>query len=216
MCAKGGIGMSLNTLKTLRKKERDARRHLILEAARALFAERDFKHVTVREIAKKAGMAVGTIYNYYASLDELFLEIFLDSTDAVIHQISRQAEAETFTLEAACRFYIDFLNNNLTFYQIMSHFMLGGDLSEASTRKLNDAMRVLMDHLESVVVRKTGMAGNTRIVTHALFAALNGIMISYARYPGRTDAEIHAHARRLADIIAAVFANAKDVRLMSV
>ncbi|MDY6906032.1 MAG: TetR/AcrR family transcriptional regulator [Thermodesulfobacteriota bacterium] len=202
--------MPSHSLETLRQQERDARRNLILEAAQELFAERDFKNVTVREIAKQAGMAVGTIYNYYASLDELFLDIFLMNTRDVIDQISRQAAAETFTLEAACRFYIDFLNNNLTFYQIMSHFMLGGDLCEASTKKLNQAMRILMDHLEAVV-RKSGISGDTRVVTHALFSALNGIMISYARYPGRNDKEIHGHARKLAGVIATVFANADNL-----
>lgn len=202
--------MPSDSLKSLREKERDARRNLILEAAQELFAERDFKNVTVREIAKQAGMAVGTIYNYYASLDDLFLDIFLINTEAVIDQIRRQAEDKSFSLETACRLYIDFLNNNLTFYQIMSHFMLGGDLSEASTEKLNHVMRVLMDHLEAVI-QKAGISGDTRTVAHALFSALNGIMISYARYPGRTDAEIHRHARQLADIIAAVFANAHNL-----
>jgi len=38
---------------------------------------------------------------------------------------------------------------------------------------------------------------------------LNGIMISYARYPGKTDKEIRRHTLRLAESIAGVFSGKK-------
>ncbi len=44
--------MSAATLHALREKERESRRELILLAARKLFAEKDFRSVTVREIAR--------------------------------------------------------------------------------------------------------------------------------------------------------------------
>jgi hypothetical protein len=50
-----------------------------------------------------------------------------------------------------------------------------------------------------------GYKTNSLITAHALFSALNGIMISYARYPGKTDEEIRRHTLRLAESIAGVF-----------
>jgi len=44
-----------------------------------------------------------------------------------------------------------------------------------------------------------------RLRAHALFSALNGLMISYARYPGRSAEETRRHTLRLAEIIARRF-----------
>jgi len=59
-----------------REREREARRELILAAARQLSAEKDFRSVTVREIASAVAVSQGTIYRYYENLDDLFLDVF--------------------------------------------------------------------------------------------------------------------------------------------
>ncbi len=191
-------------LTALKQQERDARRRLILDAARHLFAEKDFRSVTVREIARAAGVSIGTIYNYYENLTELFLDVFLKSAEDILARIDNEEDSPHSSLSHLCGIYIDFLNENMTFYQMMGHFMLGGELSPEGVEKLNRMMRSLMDRLESAVVG-SGTKKNPRLVSHALFSALNGIMITYARYPGRDAAEISRHTRRLASIIGDVF-----------
>ena len=200
--------MPATTLAELKQQEKDARRNLILEAARELFATKDFRQVTVREIARQAGVSVGTIYNYYENLDQLFLDIFLECSQEITQLIDRRAEESRPALIDLCRIYVDYLNRNMTFYQMMSHFMLGNDLTPQATERLNTAMRQLMNRIEAGLGRAAAPPGK-RLTAHALFAALNGVMISYARYPGRTDAEIREHTLRLTDIIAGVFAEAQ-------
>ena len=195
--------MPATTLAELKQQEKDARRNLILEAARELFATKDFRQVTVREIARQAGVSVGTIYNYYENLDQLFLDIFLECSQEITQLIDRRAEESAPALSDLCRIYVDYLNRNMTFYQMMSHFMLGNDLNPQATERLNTAMRQLMDRIEAGLGRAAG--GEKRLIAHALFAALNGVMISYARYPGRTDTEIREHTLRLTGIIAEAF-----------
>ncbi len=195
------------TLAELKQQEKDARRNLILEAARELFATKDFRQVTVREIARQGEISVGTIYNYYESLDQLFLDIFLQCSRELTQIIDRQEASGPVSLIDLCRIYVDYLNTNMTFYQMMSHFMLGNNLGSQATEKLNLAMRGLLDRIEvglDGTAESVEKSGN-RIRAHALFAALNGVMISYARYPGRTDTEIRKHTLRLTDIIARVF-----------
>lgn len=51
---------------------RAARREEILNAARAVFAERGFRGTTIADIAVAAGIALGTIYLYFKSKDEVF------------------------------------------------------------------------------------------------------------------------------------------------
>lgn len=202
------------TLAELKQQEKDARKNLILEAARELFAKKDFRQVTVREIARQGEISVGTIYNYYKSLDELFLDIFLQCSREITRMIDRAEESGPVSLADLCRIYVDYLNTNMTFYQMMSHFMLGNDLGSAATERLNTAMRGLMDRIEVRLNRPSGKNGGDkrRLTAHALFAALNGVMISYARYPGRSDGEIRSHTLRLTDIIAAAFRSENSFR----
>jgi len=193
-----------NKIAALKQQERDARRRLILDAARDLFAEKDFRCVTVREIARTAGISIGTIYNYYENLTELFLDVFLKSADHLLARIDEMPAGSRQPLIDLCRLYIDFLQENMAFYQMMGHFMLGGELSEDGTKKLNQKMRTLMDRIETAVLA-TGHQPESRLMAHALFSALNGIMITYARYPGRSADAISRHTRRLAELIGDVF-----------
>lgn len=200
--------MGAGTLPALKKKEREARREMILAAARKLFAEKDFRSVTVREIARAVEVSPGTIYRYYENLDDLFLDVFFagarDLTELVLGE---RDNAEGGSLRRFCEIYVAYLNENMSFYQMMGHFMLGGRLSPEATMRLNPIMRELMNSIEGIV-RQSRPEGETRFVAHALFSALNGIMISYARYPGRDLEEIRRHTLRLAGVVAGCFEGA--------
>jgi AcrR family transcriptional regulator len=195
-------------LPDLREKEREARRDLILSAARKLFAEKDFRSVTVREIAKTVEVSPGTIYRYYKSLDDLFLDVFFAGARDLTELVDAACKAEEgCSLKRFCEIYVGYLNENMSFYQMMGHFMLGGRLSPEATKRLNPIMRGLMDVIEEIV-RDASPANQPRFVAHALFSALNGVMISYARYPGRSLDEIRHHTLRLAGVVAECFERA--------
>jgi TetR/AcrR family fatty acid metabolism transcriptional regulator len=52
-----------------------ARRKQILDAATQVFAEKGFHRATIKDIARVAGIADGTIYTYFASKDEVLLAV---------------------------------------------------------------------------------------------------------------------------------------------
>jgi AcrR family transcriptional regulator len=52
-----------------------ARRNQILDAATAVFATKGIHRATIRDVARAAGVADGTIYNYFANKDSLLLGI---------------------------------------------------------------------------------------------------------------------------------------------
>ncbi len=52
-----------------------ARRTQILDAAITVFSEKGFHRATIKEIARVAGVADGTIYTYFASKDEILLAV---------------------------------------------------------------------------------------------------------------------------------------------
>lgn len=192
-------------LSVLREKERETRRKIILDAARDLFAEKDFRRVTVREIARQAGVSPGTIYRYYENLDDLFLGVFCAGADEITEMLAPAGKiSNTGGLRHFCEKYVRFLNENMTFFQMMGHFMLGGSLVPEKTRVLNPVMRRLIDRFQHIL-QAAGLHDDSRHTAHALFSALNGIMISYARYPGRTPAEIQRHTIHLSQQIAKRF-----------
>ncbi|HEY9072396.1 MAG TPA: TetR/AcrR family transcriptional regulator [Candidatus Ozemobacteraceae bacterium] len=68
---KGGPVRGRSGDKWCRKPE--SRREEILAAARKLFAEKGFQRTTTREIALEAGASEGTIFNYFATKDDILL-----------------------------------------------------------------------------------------------------------------------------------------------
>ena len=56
-----------------RCRKPESRREEILAAARKMFAEKGFQRTTTREIALEAGASEGTIFNYFATKDEILL-----------------------------------------------------------------------------------------------------------------------------------------------
>lgn len=58
----------------VQKRSRETRQH-ILEAARDMFSRRGYHGANVKEIAKLAGVAVGSFYAYFPDKASLFLEI---------------------------------------------------------------------------------------------------------------------------------------------
>ena len=72
------------------------RRTQILDAATAVFAERGFHRTTIRDVAKAAGVADGTIYNYFDNKTALLLGIMdrLNETDRRDEDMARAAGRE--------------------------------------------------------------------------------------------------------------------------
>ena len=63
-----------------------ARRKQILDAATRVFAEKGFHRATIKEIARVAGIADGTIYTYFASKTDVLL--------GILNRLNESAERE--------------------------------------------------------------------------------------------------------------------------
>ncbi len=78
--------------KTTRTETAQARRQLIVETAAACFIEKGFHQTSIRDIAKRAGVSLGNLYNHFRSKAELIAEIAeLEAQDihAIEGQVSR-------------------------------------------------------------------------------------------------------------------------------
>ena len=73
-----------------------ARRNQILDAATQVFAEKGFHRATIKDIARVAGIADGTIYTYFASKTDVLLAILnrLNETTEREQQFSQGSEED--------------------------------------------------------------------------------------------------------------------------
>ncbi len=65
-----------------RSRDRDARRKAILEIARDAFMREGYAAVSMSAISAKLGGSKGTLYNYFASKEELFAAVVSDNCEA--------------------------------------------------------------------------------------------------------------------------------------
>jgi AcrR family transcriptional regulator len=74
----------------------DARRNQILDAATKVFAEKGFHDATIRQVAKRAGIADGTIYLYFKNKDDLLLGIMdrLNETEQRPQDFAQAAQGD--------------------------------------------------------------------------------------------------------------------------
>ncbi len=63
---------------------RTDKRSLITEAAIEVFAEKGFRNARVSDVAKRAGVADGTIYLYFKNKEDILLSIFEEKMDLLL------------------------------------------------------------------------------------------------------------------------------------
>lgn len=200
------------TLMELKKHDRERRREIVLAAAQELFSKRGISGVNMRDVARKAGVSVGFIYRYFSGRTDIFVELFEAGVGEVLERIDAEVEPEDpRPLRSLARTYVNFLHENMMFFQMMSHFMLEGKLSDKALDRVNGVLRRILDRVETIFSREGGME-NSRILAHGFFAAMNGVMISLVNYPGRTRQQIRSRTLLLAETIADRFEHTVEDR----
>jgi AcrR family transcriptional regulator len=109
------------TCKTKREVVSEFRCGEILEAARKVFAKRGFNQTTVDGIASAAGIAKGTIYLYFHSKREIYLEA-LKRDILALHAETNSRVAASRTIDEKIRAFIStrvrYLEENRDFFKI--------------------------------------------------------------------------------------------------
>ncbi|SDE69966.1 TetR/AcrR family transcriptional regulator [Terriglobus roseus] len=93
--------MSVTAAPTTQRKSEETRRR-ILDAALEVFSERGFEAATMREVAAKAGMAVGAAYYYFPSKDAIVLA-FYEEAQQEMRTALEAALARSRSLDASLR-----------------------------------------------------------------------------------------------------------------
>jgi len=120
--------------------KRRMRRRQILQAAEQVFNEHGYAEATIDEVAERAGLAKGTIYNYYRSKEALFNAIFNDVITEAEAEANRRLSAHAPAAErltSLLDFWFDRLSRHhqlgrlfLEFWATAARKNEGGELNE--------------------------------------------------------------------------------------
>ncbi|HPV49922.1 MAG TPA: TetR/AcrR family transcriptional regulator [Smithellaceae bacterium] len=184
-----------------------ARQAVIIEAAERVFAVKAFNEVSIRDIAREAGISHASIYRYFPDQQSLFIEAFLRGAGEISVTLEKLIEnARTPDIMKVTDAYVTYLMDNDQYFRMMTHFMLDGALSAEKIEKLNAAERRIFDQFDRMF-QKMKKPEPIRLLSHAFFAALNGVLITFRNYPGRTTEAVRQHMLNIARIIARSFGN---------
>lgn len=189
-----------STFMKLREDEREVRKSLIMEAAMKLFEEKLFHEIGMRDIAKEAGVSAATIYRYFPSRDDLFVEALIQDMNNIEKLLEKRLEEGKNAIEELAIAAVDYLIDNEATFQMMCHFMIRGGINPRAMSKFN-AVQIYFMNMFDEIVKKAGYGGENRYFTQAFFASLAGVVMTFRNYPGRSKEERRNHMHTLALLI---------------
>jgi AcrR family transcriptional regulator len=189
----------------LKTGEKIARQEVIIAAAGRVFAVKPFNKVSIRDIAREAGISHAAIYRYFPDQRSLFIEAFLCGAGEIIALLTEiTREGAHGDIARAAGAYLDYLIENDQYFRMMTHFMLEGSLTEELIEKLNGAERLIFDQFD-ILFRRMNMPEPVRPLSHAFFASLHGALITFRNYPGRDQEAVREHIKKIGMIITEKF-----------
>jgi AcrR family transcriptional regulator len=174
----------------------DARRELVLAAARSAFFELGLEGASMREIARRAGYTPGAIYSYFESKEEVYAALLHESLERLNQRVgaaalpapagSRQGSAAAWrrqadaALRAHARAFFDFYRENprdldLGFY--LFHGVQPRGLTPALNERLNARLRDALAPVQQALAAFGLAAPEAVAEVTALFAHIVGLLV---------------------------------------
>jgi AcrR family transcriptional regulator len=76
---------------SVRKSQKEATRQRVLDAARDLFETQGYEETTVREIARRAEVSVGSVFTTFTSKGDILSQVMADRLDGLYAELDRVA-----------------------------------------------------------------------------------------------------------------------------
>ena len=139
---------------SIREQARSLFRDALLVAAEAEFAEKGFHAARIQDIAERARVAVGTVYNHFAQKEELFVATLEARRAEMLEEVARHpddprdVEAE---LRAFYRRIFGYIARHRAFFAVASEAGLFG--SESSSVPVARSKQALTQRIHQLLRR---------------------------------------------------------------
>ncbi len=158
----------------------EQRREQIFAAARDVFTRRGFSGATTAEIARTAGVAEGTIYNYFKSKRELLTELLKSHIlSQPIEQLLKQRRLDLATLPAIISGRLNtFFDNEDLLFLFLTELQRDRELQrEFMNGVTGPGIFLLKEWLEVLIEQGTVRRLNTDIAARLLPAVMIGLTV---------------------------------------
>ena len=160
------------------------RRAQILDAAAHVFAERGFHRTTIRDVAKAAGVADGTIYNYFENKTALLLGI-LDRLNDAERRAIESAQAQATDVRSFTRHYFQnhlrvFADANQDLLRVvLSEVLVNADLRERYIQQIvAPTFVVLLQQLAPLAEQSSLRGENLQLTIQLMSSMLLGVLMA--------------------------------------
>jgi AcrR family transcriptional regulator len=159
------------------------RKQQILDAALKVFSNKGFAEATTTEIAQEAGVAEGTIYNYYQSKRELLVAVVKTfvMTESFLNLFENVGKMDyPVFLTAVLNNRMDFIEDNVRSHMLL---LIGEILRDPELREIYDrqvikpVMNQMEKYLENKAAKGEFRSVNTSVVTRALGGMVLGLLL---------------------------------------
>jgi AcrR family transcriptional regulator len=157
----------------------------LLAAAEEVFAKRPFEEVTVEEIADRAGVAVGSIYNNFGSKTGLHAAVIDRALDLDREYMDRAYTPERSPieqLEAAAEQYLRFYLDQPEFFRMLAfpaplgHYPAAVETAQRLARRVDEQNARMVDAIERGIAEGTIRPLDARKAATILWASWNGVI----------------------------------------
>lgn len=161
------------------------RRDQILRAAGRLFSQRGYHGTSMRDLAAALGLTQGSLYNHWASKEELLFAIIDRISDEflqTLEPIARGGLSPTEKLRAAARAHVRIIVENLDTATVFLHEwkFLGAEYKERIREKRDRYERLFRRILEEGVERGEFRPVDVKLASLLYLSALNWIYQWYS------------------------------------
>lgn len=188
----------------LKDEEREARRELFIYATLNLLEKMPFDEIGMRDIAAEVGVSAASIYRYFASREDLFVEAFIKDMSVLQFWLEKKMKGGPMNIEAFSMAIADHLIESEPTFQMMSFLMIKGKMNPDLLIKFNTLQRSFIDKIDQVL-ENAGASACLRLFSHTYLSAITGLLMTFRNYPGRTKEETKHHIKRLARIMSSIF-----------
>ena len=143
--------------------KKTTRRQQILQAAIEIFGRSSFDDASISEIARRAGVSEGTIYQYFKNKQDLFFSIPREKTKTFSAQLDQYLKGVTDAREKIRKFawyYLYFFRTNPDYARsLMLEMRVSKNFARSSSYKgvrrfTNQALAILKEGQEQGVIRR--------------------------------------------------------------
>lgn len=189
------------TFQSLRKNERELRKNLIINATRKILKRKAQNTIAMKDIANEVGLAPASIYSYFRSQEELFLEVFLNDLtyiDTIIKEnldssLHKTGQSAADNLGDA----VDYLMSSEAIFQVITYLMAERNLPENVIERIEKLKQTMFKNV-TVILNMLGVKNTDEATLQAFFASILGTIILYRNTVGK---EIPSHEVSIKEII---------------